>query len=87
MNFEERLFYSMLNETNLKSELVFIIDYLNRLYDKTVEVHRVKPSQSLDKDLILYLTKKGLAKYFSMKLKKFHEKEFEDDDDKPYIRR
>ena len=79
MNFEERLFFSMLSESNLKSELPYILEYFTKLYDLIVEVHRLKPSESLESGLILYITQRGLVIYFSTLLKKYHEKEEEEE--------
>ncbi len=84
MNHEERIFYSLLTDTNLKTELPYILEYLTNLYEGIVQIHRIRPSESLDNGLCLFVTRKGLVTYFSTRLKAFHEKEFEDEDEEFY---
>ena len=78
MNHEERIFFSMLTETNLRNELPYILEYLTKLYEGIIQVNQVKTSDSLERDLTVFVVRKGLVTYFSTRLKRFHEKEFEE---------
>lgn len=71
MNVEERLFQASLSETNVKSDMNEILEFLSNLTSlvKAANPQKVEVFQKYEDSLIQTILKEGMNSYYSSKIK------------------